>query len=248
MVAIFSRLSRRNIAWIALLLLAPVGARAVEDFADELPNVGFPECGFCHDAPGGADASSFYQDFAAQGHVWTPTLAAQDSDADGFSNGWELQDPAGTASGTSNPGDPSLVTNPTLASDLPPAPVAADPVSLQHAEAAGTNGIEMVAIENLSGVAFDYQLETLTAWLEVDPSGGLGLPPMMSDLIDVLFTTDALGPGVHQGSIGISISGIQQSQLPEILVTLTVPEPSAGSLRVAAVAALALVGWLRRSS
>src|SRR5262245_22358653 len=46
--------------------------------------------------------------------TWTTDLANQDSDGDGFTNGEELQDPAGTwAIGQADPGDVSFVSNPS---------------------------------------------------------------------------------------------------------------------------------------
>src|SRR5262245_10397118 len=46
--------------------------------------------------------------------TWTLDLANQDSDGDGFTNGEELQDPAGTwAIGKPDPGDISFVSNPS---------------------------------------------------------------------------------------------------------------------------------------
>jgi len=46
--------------------------------------------------------------------TWTPDLANQDSDGDGFTNGEELQDPTGVwAIGKPDPGDVSFVSNPS---------------------------------------------------------------------------------------------------------------------------------------
>jgi hypothetical protein len=52
--------------------------------------------------------------------LWTPELAALDSDGDGFTNGEELQDPNGSwIEGTPNPGNATLVTNPGDANSIP---------------------------------------------------------------------------------------------------------------------------------
>ena len=51
---------------------------------------------------------------------WSEALAMLDSDGDGFTNGQELQDPAGTwRIGQPFPGDAALVTNPGDPNDFP---------------------------------------------------------------------------------------------------------------------------------
>jgi len=55
--------------------------------------------------------------------TWTPDLASQDSDGDGFTNGEELLDPNGTwVIGQPNPGIPIDVANPSDPNSVPPAP------------------------------------------------------------------------------------------------------------------------------
>lgn len=89
----------------------------------EIPNGDVNRCSNCHLNPAGGGArnvfgqeveNNFLSTPGAAGHVqWGPSLAAIDSDGDGFTNGEELQDPNGTwKPGDPAPGDPSLVTLP----------------------------------------------------------------------------------------------------------------------------------------
>lgn len=91
-------------------------------------------CNLCHTAGGGTPRNSFGQSVEAitgsnEISFWGATLAATDSDADGFTNGIELQDSAGTwTSGSSNPGNSSLVTHPGDNSDFPATSLSLVPV------------------------------------------------------------------------------------------------------------------------
>jgi hypothetical protein len=82
-------------------------------------------CNTCHTDGGGTPRNPFGQaveSITGNNNVvfWGPTLAALDSDGDGFINGVELQDSAGTwTSGSANPGTASLVTHPGDAQDFP---------------------------------------------------------------------------------------------------------------------------------
>ncbi len=62
----------------------------------------------------------FGRDFAAAGQIWTPALAAMDSDGDGYTNGEELQDFAGSwAIGQPQPGVAAYSTRPGFSSSTP---------------------------------------------------------------------------------------------------------------------------------
>jgi len=82
-------------------------------------------CNTCHTAGGGTPRNSFGSAVGAitgpgETPFWSPSLAAADSDGDGFSNGVELQDSAGTwSSGSADPGSASLATHPGDATDYP---------------------------------------------------------------------------------------------------------------------------------
>ncbi len=77
-------------------------------------------CGNCHvsNTDGGARNSfgAAVEPLITSGPLtefWSSTLAALDSDGDGFTNGEELQDPTGEwRLGDTDPGDPELVSNP----------------------------------------------------------------------------------------------------------------------------------------
>lgn len=92
-----------------------LGARdafAVSSFRSKIPNGTVNSCSTCHDLNSGPPAlNPFGMAFFNAGTQWTPALAALDSDGDGFSNGQELGDPAGTwTPGAANPG--GTITNP----------------------------------------------------------------------------------------------------------------------------------------
>lgn len=92
-----------------------------------MPNGSVYGCDTCH------LNDDFGADFHDAGDQWTASLAAQDSDADGYANGIELLDPDGNWSeGDADPGDPADATNP----DDPNSPGGAviDPASFGEAK------------------------------------------------------------------------------------------------------------------
>jgi hypothetical protein len=100
----------------ALCLAAAPGAFAFGEYDFLIPNGSVNSCDNCHGGDG-----SMYGDFGDNGNVWDDQLAMLDSDGDGFTNGDELLDPAGTwREGDPDPGDLSWVTNPDYASSHPP--------------------------------------------------------------------------------------------------------------------------------
>ena len=93
-----------------------------------IPNGNINSCLNCHVTSFGGPRNTFGNSVAPLvapggcGQFWNSTLAALDSDGDGFTNGEELQDPSGSwTSGDPNPGNPALVSNPGDASSVPPA-------------------------------------------------------------------------------------------------------------------------------
>jgi hypothetical protein len=92
----------------------------------KIPNGNIYACGSCHESghvfsdnsppvPGTpAHGNALQAPFLAANKIWTADLADQDSDGDGFTNGEELQDPAGSwAIGQPDPGDATFVSNPS---------------------------------------------------------------------------------------------------------------------------------------
>jgi hypothetical protein len=99
---------------LGLLLLAGPAA-GHREYVDRIPNGGVNDCHNCH------SGGSFKDDFRRFG--WGARLALEDSDGDGFSNGDELQDPAGSwRPGQPAPGMRTLVSNPSSRKSVPPVP------------------------------------------------------------------------------------------------------------------------------
>ena len=95
-------LSLSAAAALALLLAAPRAAEAFPAYVPLCPNAnGVPGvAAIGHVAPaGGGVNNKFGIAFANNSHLWNLTLACQDSDGDGWPNGWELGDPCGNWTG-----------------------------------------------------------------------------------------------------------------------------------------------------
>lgn len=107
---------KRPLARCGLVLGAWLIASSAAAYAgnlDRIPNGAWRSCGTCHVSPGGGGPrNAFGQDFAAHG-PWGSTLAALDSDGDGYTNGQELLDPAGAWTyGAPSPGPSDESTDP----------------------------------------------------------------------------------------------------------------------------------------
>jgi hypothetical protein len=115
------------IAAVALLLALPYPALALSSYVDLIPNGAVNGCDNCHIGGGGGPATDFQPDFVNNGYAWDQSLADQDSDGDGFANGYELLDPTGTwQAGEPDPGDPADVTLPGTGSSYSPTGVRID--------------------------------------------------------------------------------------------------------------------------
>jgi hypothetical protein len=84
-----------------------------------IPNGAVYGCNNCH-LPDFSAKTPFGLDYKNNNKTWSSTLAALDSDADGYTNGEELQDPNGTwVKGQPQPGNSALVSNPGDATSIP---------------------------------------------------------------------------------------------------------------------------------
>ena len=129
-----------------------------------------------------------------------------------------------------------------------------DPVAIEHAEIAGTNGMESFTVHNSGGscagnpngpCGFGFDVASDVAWASPDPvSGQVTVDPA---LIDLWFATDALSAGDYDGTVTVSAAGVIGSPQP-IPVMLTVPEPSPLALRAGALLSLTVVARRSRRS
>lgn len=107
------RLVRDLAVTVSATVLGVAGAQAFPSFPNEIPNGFVNRCANCHlDPAGGGDRNAFGLAFANL-FFWDPSLAAVDSDGDGFTNGEELQDATGQwFPGDPPPGEQHLVSSP----------------------------------------------------------------------------------------------------------------------------------------
>ena len=88
---------RTILSSLAVLIGTCGSAWATPLLMQELPSSQVFECRICHDsaAPVSDDLNGFGEAFRDNGERWDATLAAQSSDADGCTNGFELGDEDG---------------------------------------------------------------------------------------------------------------------------------------------------------
>lgn len=99
----------------AALSIAPSAALARPEFPALIPSGSVYGCSNCHvSAAGGGARTPFGEDFRSLGFTWNATLAARDSDGDGYDNARELLDPARGYIGAGG----YLVRNPGVPSDM----------------------------------------------------------------------------------------------------------------------------------
>jgi hypothetical protein len=156
------------------------------------PNGSVFNCQTCHVSPFGGSARNVFGNavnllVTPNGNqaFWSPTLAAMDSDGDGFSNGLELGDVNGDGvpernTGISNPGDAS--STPILPNTAPsftstPIAAATKGVSYQYQAAADDDENNTVTFAKVSG----------PTWLTVAANGLVsGTPPDNANAIEAI--------------------------------------------------------------
>jgi hypothetical protein len=102
---------------VVLLFFVVAGAGAWTGWRFRIPNGDEFGCYSCHYIP----PNQFYYDFRdVGGNQWNASLAAMDSDGDGYTNGEELLDPDGEwTMGEPDPGNPDDATNPNDSDENP---------------------------------------------------------------------------------------------------------------------------------
>ena len=114
-------ISRCLLFFIPLCLIVSQPVFGKQEFLTRIPNSNTFSCFTCHTTSIPA-RNPFGSDFDRRGKAWSGTLAGEDSDSDGHTNGEELLDPNGTwREGQPNPGNSSNVTNPGVGDVFPTA-------------------------------------------------------------------------------------------------------------------------------
>jgi len=183
---------------------------------DKIPNGTVFNCQNCHLNPfGGGTRNSFGQAvFSAIGgssgqtEFWNPTLAAMDSDGDGFSNGVELGDPDGDGvpdrtTGISNPGDfNSRPVLPNTAPTITSSPVTSAVKGIAYAyQATASDG---------EGNAITFSKVAGPDWLSVAANGAVtGTPPdnaKASETVTLRATDNGSPPAFSEQSYTLTIT------------------------------------------
>ncbi|MBI1945522.1 MAG: hypothetical protein HYS27_07490 [Deltaproteobacteria bacterium] len=115
-----------------LPLVFATGALAHSGFVANVPNGATSSCQTCHGTGGSSTFNDFGTDFrvaidggAAAPSIW-PTLATDDADGDGQTNGEELGDPCGVFTTGGTPARGADISNPGVASNTSAAPATPD--------------------------------------------------------------------------------------------------------------------------
>jgi hypothetical protein len=242
---------------LALVLADGHEASAERSFRQFIPNGTLNDsntrgdgCGHCHRLPGSSSLNVFGSRWKQIG--WGSVLAGEDTDGDEVTNGWELGDPQGIwESGTSDPGDPALVTSPGQDGSVPPV-LSVTPLEISHSESQGENLWETFTVENVGGDCFgnpigactlEIDVSTSEDWMAFDPEVA-DLAPLETAAVDILFTTDGLLGGL-EGAATVTAPGVWNSP-QDVSVTLTVPEPEATALSAAALLSLLAMAFVSR--
>jgi hypothetical protein len=210
-------------------------ASALPPAPGRIPNGAVYSCGTCHQSghssgvpmtPAHGDAMR--NDYFSANKTWTVTLANQDSDGDGFTNGEELQDPSGAwAIGQADPGDVSFVSNPSDSNtsnnsyecDLsyratPPAPLLLDVVGY----AAPANGDVTFGVSVRSPLPIDYVRYTVKQGSQTVHEFFSTSPPFRSNI----WNTKAVADGSYtitaqvvelRAKAGVSARGDTRSEI-----------------------------------
>ena len=178
-----------------ILLLCPILLFGWNTSVQQIPNGKVFMCNNCHLGSG----INFKRDFRNNGEKWDESLAAIDSDGDGFKNGIELQDPDGLwREGQSDPGDSDRVTNPGNPASFPQETQTPNPTSTPTPTATPSSGVQKIEIRTdkkfyqdkeviklyltlyISGDAFDVDIYIVL----VNPSIEVYFFPSWSNQVD----------------------------------------------------------------
>jgi hypothetical protein len=213
------------------VVLAP-GAFARDFRVSQLPNGNRIGCGACHNSSGGGGARNPFGQAvqaitgSANRAFWSATLAAEDSDGDGFSNGVEVGDPEGDRSVITgwvptNPGNanskPAVNQAPAVEISSPAngaSFVAPAPITIA-ASASDTDGT-VAKVEFLDGG--QVMGEDTSAPFTFDANLAVG------DHVLTARATDDDGSATSSASVTVTVTAPQNAP-PQVAVT----EPTAGA-------------------
>ncbi|HEY5915019.1 MAG TPA: Ig-like domain-containing protein [Verrucomicrobiae bacterium] len=205
----------------------------------QLPNGGVFSCANCHiDPAGGGPRNPFGQAVEAelvrlygnavgeQRGFWSAALAVVDSDSDGFSNGEELSDPAGTwIPGQSNP--PGSVTNPGNPTshpfNAPPSVAITNPVSGTVFTVPAAVTIQAVAADS-DGTITKVQFFDGATLLGSSTNGPYGITVLLSSLGDHGLTavaTDNRGAVTSSAVVPVTV---QPGGMPPTVAIISPPD------------------------
>ena len=144
-----------------VVMVAAQNAPAHSGYVSQIPNGAAFNCANCHVNPaGGGTRTTFGEAFRLNGDVWNGSVATPDSDSDGYSNGAELGDPAGSwRPGQVNPA--GLVYNPGDATSHPGVTAIAPAITTQPVSQtvpAGANVTFTVGATGTAPLSYQWRL------------------------------------------------------------------------------------------
>lgn len=192
----YDRTTNQGALILTALLASAVIGQARDFRVSQMPNGSINSCANCHVVASGAGPRNSFG-LAVEAKIggssaaipfWDATLAAADSDGDGFSNGVELGDPDGDGTPSTSTG----ITNPGNASSKPPSNTAPSFTSSPVTTAAiGTAYSYTATATDAQGNLITFSKISGPSWLSVASNGAITGTPQESDTGSVSVTIRA---------------------------------------------------------